>query len=393
LLATSQAEEPRWKRMKLDEVFRSEGVAVADINQDGKLDVIHGEGWYEAASPTLRAIRKLSDYGDGSAGYSHSFANFTYDLNRDGWVDLICIDFPGTPCYWFENPQGQEGFWKQHEIWHSAANETPLFLDITGDGRPELIMGSETEGLVGYLEIPAGEAVYGKWKFVAVNTDKFEPVPQDKVPPGAFRYYHGLGAGDVNGDGRMDILIPHGWWEAPPQDKLGSGPWTWHAWNLTPDGKPGYLPAADLYVDDLDLDGDNDVLMSSAHQVGVWWFENTGGSDPQFKYHLITDLVTQTHALHFVDINGDGQKDLVTGKRWWAHGPKGDVRPDETPVMMWIEITRAKGAPPAFTPHVIPESAGTGMGTQFVVADFNGDNLPDIIVSNKKGTNVLLQAR
>jgi hypothetical protein len=378
------ADEPQWKRIQIDPVFRSEGVAIADVNKDGQMDVLNGEAWYEAPTWKLHPIRKLSDYGNGAGGYSHSFANWSYDLNGDGWMDLICIDFPGVPCYWFENPKGQEGDWKQHEIWHSAANETPLFKDVSGDGKPELVMASETEGMYGYLEIPAGDKVYEKWTFTAVSPEK--------LPVGTHRYYHGLGVGDVNNDGRPDIVIPHGWWEGPPKEKLGQGIWEFHPHFLTPDGKEGHLAAADLHVDDLDLDGDNDIMMSSAHGRGVWWFENTGtNAEPKFEYRIISDAVSQTHALHYVDINGDGQKDLVTGKRWWAHGPGGDDNPNVEPIMIWFEIHREKGSAPRFIPHIIGESLGTGMGTQFTVADFDGDKRPDLIMSNKRGTNVLLQ--
>jgi FG-GAP-like repeat len=380
------AEEVRWERFKIDPVFRSEGIAAADINHDGKIDIINGEAWYEAPNWTMHPIRKLSDYGDGAGGYSHSFADWAYDLNGDGWTDLICIDFPGIPCYWFENPKNQEGDWKKHEIWHSAANETPQFLDVTGDGKPELIMASETEGMVGYLEIPAGDKVYEKWTFTAVSPEK--------LAIGAHRYYHGLGVGDVNKDGRLDIVIPHGWWEGPEKEKLGQGLWTFHPHFLTVDGKEGHLAAADLYVDDLDLDGDNDIIMSSAHARGVWWFENVGTSaEPKFQYRVLSDALSQTHALHYVDINGDGEKDLVTGKRWWAHGPGGDDYPSVEPLVVWFELHRRKGAPPQVIPHMILESLGSGIGTQFMVTDFDGDKLPDIVLSNKKGTNLLLQRR
>jgi len=380
------AQEIRWERIPVESVFRSEGVAAADINHDGKIDVLHGDAWYEAPTWKMHPIRELKDRGDGSGGYSNSFADWAYDLNGDGWADLICIDFPGELCYWFENPQNKEEPWKKHPIWHSAANETPQFLDVTGDGKPELIMASETEGMVGYLEIPAGDNVYEKWTFTAVS-------PQ-KLAVGAHRFYHGLGVGDVNKDGRLDIVIPHGWWEGPPKEQLGQGEWTFHPHVLSKDGKGGPFTASDIYVDDLDLDGDNDIMMSSAHNTGIWWFENVGTNvEPRYEYHLISDMVSQTHALHYVDINGDGQKDLVTGKRWWAHGPKGDDNPNADPVVIWFEIQRKEKTPPQFIPHVIAESTGTGIGTQFTVTDIDGDKVPDIVLSNKKGTNILLQKR
>lgn len=384
----ASAADIRWERIKVEERFRSEGVAAFDVNKDGKVDVVTREVWFEAPDWKIHEILPQQDYKDGAAGYSHSFANWGHDINGDGWIDLIVVDFPGTPCYWLENPKNKEGHWKQHDIWHSACDETPLFLDLTGDGKPELIMGSEPEGIVGYLEIPAGDAAYKTWEFVAVNPGKTDT---DKQPHGSFKYYHGLGLGDVNHDGRRDIVIPHGWWEQP--EKLKQGPWKWHPLALSKDGKSSFQ-AADIYVDDLDLDGDNDIMMSSAHQLGIWWFENTGtNAEPKFEYRLISEIVSQTHALHFADINGDGQKDLITGKRWWAHGPKGDVNPDADPIVVWFEIQRTKGSPPKFIPHVIAESSGSGIGTQFLVTDFNGDKLLDIVLSNKKGTNVLIQRR
>lgn len=387
--SSARAEELRWTRIEVDNVFRSEGVDAADINKDGRLDLIHGEAWYEAPNWAMHPIRPLGDYGNGAEGYSNSFGVWAYDVNGDGWSDVICVGYPGKACHWFENPRNQPGDWKQHEIWHSACNESPQFLDITGDGKPELIIGanlpgSEKEGVMGYLEVPAGDKARSRWNFVAIS--------EEKTPYGAHRYYHGLGAGDANLDGRADVLIRHGWWEQPKTGGKERDPWRFHVWNLDlPERGANDADCADIFVDDLDLDGDQDLLLSSAHKTGVWWFENLGRSDSKYTGHVISTVVTQTHALQYVDLNGDGRKDLVTGKRWWAHGPKADDRPDETPVVVWFEIEKSKGALPKFTPHVIGESAGTGIGIQLKVLDFNGDKRPDILVSNKKGTHVLLQ--
>src|SRR3954454_8574598 len=59
------ADAVTWKKTVLDPVFRSEGVAVADVNKDGKMDVINGEAWYEAPDWKMHPIRKLGDYKNG----------------------------------------------------------------------------------------------------------------------------------------------------------------------------------------------------------------------------------------------------------------------------------------------------------------------------------------
>lgn len=369
-----------WERTQLDAAFRSEGVAVADVNRDGKLDVLAGDVWYQAPEWTMHEIRTPGKFVAG-VGYSTSFANFTYDLNADGWDDFILIGFPGEPFHWYENPRNRPGHWKEHLVWHSAGNESPDFEDLTGDGKPELILGSEPERQIGFIPLPEPDKAADKWTFQPVGE------PGDPKQNGSFRYYHGLGVGDVNRDGRTDIVIPHGWWEAP--EKPGAFPWTFHPHVLSKDGGGSPLPAANIYVDDLDLDGDSDLIMSSAHAYGVWWFENTGGNEqPKFQYRLIDESYSQTHAMEFLDIDGDGQRDIVTGKRYFAHNGS-DPGEYEPVVMYWYKTERRKGAPPKFTPHEIVAGRDTGVGTQFVVTDMDGNRTPDIVLSNKKGVNVL----
>ena len=133
----------RWKKIVVDRAFRSEGVAVADVNRDGKMDVLVGDLWYEAPDWKPHPIRKVGNYGDGLRGYSECMLCFAEDLNGDGWPDLIVIGFPGKPAYWYENPKGGDGLWTQHEIWHSACNETPQYVDLFGYGHRVLVMGSQ----------------------------------------------------------------------------------------------------------------------------------------------------------------------------------------------------------------------------------------------------------
>jgi len=376
----------KFKKIVLDTTFRSEGVAVADVNRDGKMDVLAGEVWYEAPSSgssswKMHEIRPPGRY-DGSKGYSQSFGCFAEDLNGDGYPDLIVIPFPGAAAHWYENSAGKyedsDGkpiHWKEHVIWHSACNETPLYTDLLGTGKRQLVMGwqpegKENEGIMAYFT-PA-KAAADKWEQHSISGPK---------APGTFRFSHGLGVGDVNGDGRNDVIITEGWWEQAADRSATE--WTFH--------RAPFGPAcADMYAYDVNGDGLSDVISSSAHDYGIWWFEQirSASGEVQWKQHLIDDSFSQSHALHLVDMNGDSVKDLVTGKRYFAHQGH-DAGEFEPIVLYWYELKRQKGQPPQFIPHLI--DLGVGIATQFVVTDINGDKRPDIVVSNKRGVHILEQ--
>lgn len=375
-----------WKKTVIDKRFLSEGVAVADVNKDGKMDVLTGELWYEAPDWKPHRIRPgKDDYRQGDKNvYSNSFACWADDFNGDGYPDLIVIGFPGAPCHWYENPKGKEEHWKAHEIWHSACNETPAYVDLLGTGKRVLLMGwqpkgKDNEGQMAYFT--PGDDPAQLWKMHPIS----ESSTKGHVIPGTFRFAHGLGAGDVNGDGKLDVICTAGWWEQPTNrdDK----PWRFH---------PAALgdACADMFTYDVDNDGKADIISSSAHNYGIWSYLQRPGKDgsPSFlKEVLFPRLVSQTHALHCVDINGDGRKDLVTGKRWWAHGPKGDADPNSPPKLYWFEAKKGSEGLIRFVPHVIDDDSG--IGTQFVVTDVNGDKLLDVVTANKKGVFLFEQVR
>ncbi len=366
--------EVKFKKTVLDREFRSEGVTVADVNRDGKPDVLAGNLWYEAPNWTPHEIQAVKQF-DAAKGYSNSFVNFTMDVNRDGWPDQIRIGLPfDNKVFWLENPKGKSGAWAEHTLFRNACNESPTMARLSGAGKDPVLIFSFDDAQMAWYEAANDPNA----EFTAHTIS--EKFAKDKAKDGGvFRYSHGLGVGDINGDGRPDVLIRGGYWQAPADPRQAD--WKFVPANFGDD-------CAQMYVYDVNGDGLPDVLSSAAHKIGIWWHEQQ--KDGSFITHTIDSSFSQSHALELVDINGDGLKDLVTGKRFWAHGPTGDVNPGDPAVLVWFELQR-KGKDVKWIKHEIDNDSG--VGTQFAIADLNGDKRPDIITSNKKGVHLFIQQK
>ena len=246
-----------WKKIKISDKFYAEGANVGDFNRDGKMDVVAGPYWIEGPDFTKKHLF-MEEKAYDPKNYSKNFFAFSYDVNKDGWTDIIIYGFPGQDVSWYENPQGKEGPWKRHQVIDSLDNESPLFVDVNGDGVPDVV--GSTGGKLGYWTI-------SDWKFHPISPKM-----------GYHKFTHGLGVGDVNGDGRMDILEAGGWWEQP-KSLDGDPEWTQHKVRF---GNGG----AQMHVYDVNGDGLNDVITSlEAHKYGLAWFEQQ--KDGTFKQHLI----------------------------------------------------------------------------------------------------------
>jgi hypothetical protein len=373
-----QQPPPVFKKLQLSDKFYAEGAYYADFNRDGKLDVVAGPYWYEGPDfQKKHEIRPPKEYDP--KGYSDNFLTFTGDFNGDGWPDVLYVGFPGADTYWYENPAGKPGPWKQHRAAKNVGNESPMWGDINGDGRPELIYN--IDGYLGYATYDPAKPDQ-PWVFHAIT-------PKDKYA----QFTHGIGFGDIRGNGRMCMLESNGWWE-PSADPKSDQPWTKHPFKFAD-------AAAQMLVYDVDGDGLNDVITAwHCHHYGLLWWKQVRKADGQIDWQRNVILppnpdvkssavrFSQPHALDLVDINGDGVKDLLTGKRWWAHGPHGDVEPNAAAVVYWFELKRDKDKGVQFIPHLIDDDSG--VGTQVTAVDLNGDGVADVIVSNKKGTFVHL---
>jgi FG-GAP-like repeat len=182
------------------------------------------------------------------------------------------------------------------------------------------------------------------------------------------------------------VICPGGWWEQP-KTVDGKTPWAFHPANLG-------AACADMFAADLDGNGTPGVLSTSAHQFGMWWHRQKpnpkGGNSTFEQVPLFGRLVSETHAAHYVDIDGDGLKDLVTGKRYWSHG-RSEPGHGWNANVYWLKAIKEKDGAINFTPMLIDDDCG--VGTQFEVSDINGDGLLDVIVSNKKGVRIVIQQR
>ena len=393
-------------KQTLTERFVAEGCDVADFDHDGHVDVTAGNSiWYGPDFSRRADFTPPADNPGGPSktpydpakGYSDYFLAYAHDFNGDSWADILVFGLPGEPALLYVNPQGKPGEWQKHAIFDVADGESPDLKDVTGDGRPELLVHSsdvdkpkhvQQGGQLGFAEIdwmnPLGKA-------------RFRPITP-KSPENErkyFRYTHGYGAGDVNKDGRVDILTKDGWFEQP-SDIARDSIWPFHPGPFGPTG--GARGGAQMYVYDVNGDGRNDVVTSyDGHGFGLGWFEQN--ADGGFTEHMIMGRkpednaqgvkFSQLHAMRLVDMNGDGLADIVTGKRRWAHGINGDDEPNAPPVLYWFELKRDGKGGAEFIAHQIDDDSG--VGTQVTVGDLNKDGRPDVIVANKRGVFTFTQ--
>ena len=318
---------------------------------------------------------------------------FPSDINQDGHVDSIVMDRTGLGVHWYQNPGKQNTPWQQHSVVSITRNESPLFVDLLGRGNPQLLTGvADQSGANG--ELLAIELASNGELLTQLIVDKDQ---QGKLHNNGALYSHGLGVGDINGDGLMDVIFGPGAGFAKPGDinsikRFSGGGWyeqTFQAgerrWILHP--IDSLIATSQIHVTDVNGDGKADLIAGSAHNAGLFWFEQT--DTDHWRPHLIDASYTQLHALAMADIDGDGEQDLITGKTWLAHFGRSDPDEFEPAVLYWYRKSKSSDGRSQFVRHLVSDDVG--VGRQITVADVNGDGRKDIVIGNRNGVHVFLQ--
>lgn len=333
----------------------AEGIAVVDINGDGHPDLVSGAYWYENPGPEggewkRHQYRTVKIVGE----FVSDCGEWPVDVNHDGAPDIVTTGWMTDGLYWYENPKKVGAEWKEHFITHTVETEGGWMADINGDGKPDLALGH-----------------YGRSGVIWV--DFAGPEPKVHHLGGKEQDGHGIGVADIDGDGKPDVLTPFGWFRNIDADK---DQFEWKPeWTLGETGFPilGY---------DVNNDGKMDLIYGRGHSYGLYWLENQGNG--KWQRHTIDESFSQVHALKLVDIDGDGEPELLAGKRYRGHNGN-DPGSYDPLVVYYYKIDRKTGT---FTRYPISVGGTDAAGTQFIAEDLDGDGDIDIATAGKTGVHL-----
>jgi FG-GAP-like repeat/FG-GAP repeat len=335
----------------------AEGITTLDMNGDGRPDLVSGAYWYENPGPQggewkRHQWRTVEIVGE----FVSDCGEWAVDVNHDGAPDIVTVGWMTDGLWWYENPKKPDTLWQRHLIAHTIETEGGWMADLNGDGKPDLAL-----------------AHYGHAGMLWVDFAGAEP--RVHHAGGREEDGHGVGMADIDGDGKPDLLSVNGWFRNVDANR---DQWEWHGdWKLGDAGFPiiGY---------DVNNDGKLDLIVGQGHGYGLFWMEQQGGAaGRQWVRHSIDESFSQSHALVLADIDGDGQPELITGKRYRGHDG-GDPGSYDPLVVYYYKLDRKTAQ---FTRVPISMNGSAGVGTQILVADFDGDGDLDLATAGKTGVH------
>ena len=371
-----------FRRQRLSDFYYGWSAAAADFNHDGSLDVVSGPYiYYGPDYLKSREIWLAAASNPTTEFASEGTMEFAGDFTGDGWPDVLTVRFGGRTgggADLYVNPRGEGRRWQEYKVIDTVQSEIAVMRDIDGDGAPALVYAGA--GYVRYAK-PDPANPTGPWTVHNVSQEGYAAA-------------HGIGVGDINGDGRLDIVNAYGWWEHPADPAQS---WTYHpaVFGRYAHGMGGSVMA----VYDVNGDGLNDVVTSlAAHGFGLAWFEQKRSPQGNISFveHMIMDdfstakggvAFSELHGSTFADVDGDGIPDFIVGKRYFSHLDSNlDPDPRGSPVLYWFQTVRNPKAPGGaeFVPHLVDNNSGAG--SDILAVDLNHDGAMDIVTATRFGT-------
>lgn len=354
LLCAAASPELTFERTRIGDTTY-EACSVFDVDKDGALDIVSGEYWF--SGPDFVDRHKICDVKP-EGDYFDDFGDYPMDINGDGYLDIVSGAWFGQKLTWRENPKGAKTEWVVHDIAEVGNIEKPCFWDIDGDGRVDIVPNTPNNP----QRIVRSHVGTATFDVHTINPRKTG---------------HGLGHGDINGDGRGDLIVQGGWFECP--EKPFETEWAYHA-------EPTLYTSSSvpIIVHDVNGDGVNDIIVGNGHDYGLAWWEQGKSADGKrtWKEHGIEEKRSQFHEMAFEDIDNDGDAELITGKRWRAHSG-GDPGANDPVGLYYYEVNGGD-----FERHTFdygPADANSGTGIYLWVSDVDGNGWKDIVAPGKEG--------
>jgi hypothetical protein len=337
---------------------------VFDVNGDGVLDIVCGEFWYEG--PDFKTRHKICDITYQN-DYLWDFSDFPMDVNGDGRIDIITASWWSAGVFWRENP-GLNAEWSTHKIVECKNVETIRYFDIDGCGTVEIFPNNPGEPAF-FLKLIKDKEGKGTGKF-----DKYVISGQNAG--------HGMGFGDIDGDGKTELILNTGILHMPKDGPLAG------LWSFSEEYKMEGGPSVPLLAYDVNGDGLMDIIAGAGHNYGLFWYEQGRGENGSRTWirHVIDAAWSQYHDMQLADIDNDGELELVTGKRWMAHCGRdpGDADP--------VFICYYKIKDGNFKRYLIEYGDAlngySGVGIYFWLQDLNGNGKLDLVAPGKEGLYV-----
>ena len=335
----------------------AEGITTLDMTGNGRKDILSGAYWYENPGPNGGEWIRHQYREAGTLGeFVSDCGEWTVDVNHDGAPDVVTASWMTNGVWWYENPKKVGAEWKRHFVTDSYDTEGGTMADINGDGKPDLVLSHYNHSGILWIDFSG-------------------PTPKVHHVGGREEDGHGVGIADIDGDGKADIITTTGWFKQIDAD---NDKWEWHPdFHLGDTGFPiiGY---------DVLNNGKMDLIYGQGHSYGLYWLEQQGeGANRHWVQHAIDESFSQSHALALADIDGDGQPELITGKRYRGHNGH-DAGSYDPLVIYYYKINRKTGE---FTRYPVSVNGTAGAGTQFVVMDLDGDGDTDIASAGKTGVH------